>query len=83
MRKRMLVLAAAAIVLSPALVVAQQVRYLDPTDVAQAQREHAQVVQELGGAETGPRAAYVESVAAASAFSRASPTRDRRCTSQR
>ena len=41
---------------------AQRLRYLDPQDVAEAQREHAQVVQELGGAETGPRAAYVESV---------------------
>ena len=30
--------------------------------IAQAQRENAEVIQELGGAETGPRAAYVESV---------------------
>jgi predicted Zn-dependent protease len=62
MRKAMLALTAAAIVLSPALVAAQQVRYLDPTDVAQAQREHNSIVQELGGAEAGARAAYVESV---------------------
>jgi predicted Zn-dependent protease len=53
-------LAAAAIALCPAA--AQQARYLDPRDVAEAQREHAELVQELGGAETGPRAAYVESV---------------------
>ncbi len=36
--------------------------YLDPQDVAEAQREHPQLVRELGGAETGPRAAYVESI---------------------
>ena len=60
MRKRLLLLVAAALTLTPAA--AQQVRYLDPRDVAQAQRENAQVIQELGGAETGPRAAYVDSV---------------------
>ncbi|HET8750169.1 MAG TPA: M48 family metalloprotease [Sphingomicrobium sp.] len=56
----MLLLCAAAVAIAPAA--AQQVRYLDPRDVAEAQRENAQIVQELGGAETGPRAAYVESV---------------------
>ncbi|HEX5317611.1 MAG TPA: M48 family metalloprotease [Stellaceae bacterium] len=55
-----MLLFAAALALTPAA--AQQVRYLDPRDVAQAQRENAQVIQELGGAETGPRAAYVDSV---------------------
>jgi predicted Zn-dependent protease len=60
MRKAVLLLCAAAFALAPAA--AQQIRYLDPQDVAQAQRENAQVIQELGGAETGPRAAYVESV---------------------
>ena len=39
-----------------------RLRYLDPRDVAEAQRENAQLIQELGGAETGPRAAYVKSV---------------------
>ncbi len=39
-----------------------QGRYLDPRDVAEAQRENAAMVQELGGAETGPRAAYIDSV---------------------
>ena len=62
MRKTVLLLAAAAAALSPALVTAQQARYLNPQDVAEAQREHAALVQEMGGAETGPRAAYVESV---------------------
>jgi predicted Zn-dependent protease len=60
MHKRVLLLFAAALALTPAA--AQQVRYLDPQDVAEAQRENPQVIEELGGAETGPRAAYVESV---------------------
>jgi len=60
MRRPMLWLVTAALAITPAA--AQQSRYLNPQDVAQAQREHAQMLQELGGAETGPRAAYVESV---------------------
>jgi predicted Zn-dependent protease len=60
MRKGILLLAAAAVWLTPAA--AQQIRYLDPRDVAEAQREHSTIVQELGGAETGPRAADVQSV---------------------
>src|SRR3569833_2423714 len=60
MRKPFLLLAAAALTITPAA--AQRLRYLNPQDVAQAQREHAQMVQELGGAETGQRAAYVETV---------------------
>jgi predicted Zn-dependent protease len=60
MRKGVLLLFAAALALTPAA--AQQVHYLDPHDVAEAQRENAQVIEELGGAETGPRAAYVQSV---------------------
>ena len=60
MRRSVLLLAVAVMALTPAA--AQQIRYLDPQDVADAQREHAQLVQELGGAETGPRAAYVDSV---------------------
>ena len=62
MRASILFLAAAAVAATPALVAAQAAGYLNPRDVAEAQREHPQVVQELGGAETGPRAAYVESV---------------------
>jgi len=60
MRRPILLLAAAAIALSPAA--AQAPRYLDQRDVAEAQREHTAMVQELGGAETGPRAAYVQAV---------------------
>src|SRR3954447_19850501 len=61
MRRSMLLLAAAAIAVTP-VAAQQRLRYLNPQDVAEAQREHAQLVQELGGAETGARAAYVESI---------------------
>ncbi|MFL6785395.1 MAG: M48 family metalloprotease [Sphingomicrobium sp.] len=60
MRNRILLLAAGALAVAPAA--AQQLRYLNPQDVAEAQRDHAALVRELGGAETGARAAYVESV---------------------
>lgn len=61
MRKALL-LAIGAIALAPAGAQQQQLRYLDPQDVAEAQRENAALVQELGGAETGARAAYVAAV---------------------
>jgi predicted Zn-dependent protease len=60
MNRGLLWLSVAALAVTPAA--AQQARYLNPQDVAEAQREHAQMVQELGGEETGPRAAYVRSV---------------------
>jgi predicted Zn-dependent protease len=60
MRRGALLFFAAALALTPAA--AEQVHYLDPQDVAEAQRENAQVIEELGGAETGPRAAYVEAI---------------------
>ena len=60
MRKSVLLIAAAALSLTPAA--AQQLRYLNPSDVAEAQRMHAQLLEELGGAESGPRAAYVAAV---------------------
>ena len=60
MRKKFLILTTAALAFAP--VAAQQQRYLDPRDVAEAQRNNAPLVQELGGAETGPRAAYVQAV---------------------
>ena len=63
MRKPVLLLAAAAAVLSPAAGSAQYgARYLDPREVAEAQRQHAELITEYGGAETGARAAYVDSV---------------------
>ena len=60
MRRTVLLLAAAALAITPAA--AQQLHYLNPQDVAEAQRDHAELVRELGGAEAGPRAAYVESI---------------------
>jgi predicted Zn-dependent protease len=60
MRNKILLLAAAALAITPAA--AQRLRYLDPQDVTEARQEHAELVRELGGAETGPRAAYVESI---------------------
>src|SRR5947209_11125009 len=60
MRNKILMLAAAAVAFAPAA--AQQLHYLDARDVAEAQRDNAELVQALGGAESGPRAAYVEAV---------------------
>jgi predicted Zn-dependent protease len=60
MRRTILLLTVAALAVAPAA--AQRLRTLDPRDVAEAQRDNIQLIQELGGAETGPRAAYVESV---------------------
>ena len=62
MRVRFLVATAmTAAVLAPSLS-AQAVRTLNPRYVAEAQRQHPQLVAEFGGAETGSRAAYVQSV---------------------
>lgn len=62
MSKSLWTLSAAALAVSPAVVTAQAARYLNPRDVAEAQRTHAQLVEELGGEETGPRANYVDFV---------------------
>jgi predicted Zn-dependent protease len=60
MRKAVLLFCTVALAVAPAA--AQRLRYLNPQDIAEAQRENAEIMQELGGAETGPRAAYVESI---------------------
>lgn len=62
MRTTVALLAAAAVLAIPLSADAQQARYLNPREVQEAARQHAEVVQEFGGAETGQRAAYVESV---------------------
>jgi len=63
MRNPILLLAATALVLAPAALPAQApMRQLNPREVAEAQRQHAELLAEFGGAETGARAAYVESV---------------------
>ncbi len=61
MRRPILMLAASAIVLTP-IVAQAQVRNLNPREVAEAQRNHPELVREYGGAEVGARAAYVEGV---------------------
>ncbi|MDQ3145099.1 MAG: M48 family metalloprotease [Pseudomonadota bacterium] len=60
MRKSRLFLAATA--LATAGVAVAQTRSLSPREVAEARQQHPALVAEFGGAETGPRAAYVESV---------------------
>ena len=63
MRNFVLLLTATAVALSPAVLPAQSsVRYLDQRQVAEAQKQHAALIAEFGGAETGPRGAYVEGI---------------------
>ncbi len=62
MRTPYALFAAAAVIVAPAAAQVQQPRYLNPRDVQEAARQHSEVVAEFGGAETGPRAAYVEGV---------------------
>jgi len=62
MRTLVTLLTASAALAIPLGADAQQARYLNPRDVQEATRQHAEVVEEFGGAETGPRAAYVEGV---------------------
>ena len=61
MRRPIFLLAASATVLLP-IAVQAQMRNLNQREVIEAQRQHPELVKEYGGAETGPRAAYVESV---------------------
>jgi predicted Zn-dependent protease len=57
------ILAGVAAIAIPAAALAQAApRYLNQRDVAEAQRQHPELVEEFGGAETGTRAAYVQSV---------------------
>ncbi|QDP20125.1 M48 family metalloprotease [Sphingomonas xanthus] len=65
MRKTFALLAATAVAIVPATAqVPQQQRatYLNPREVAEAQKQHPEVVAEFGGALTGPRATYAEGV---------------------
>lgn len=63
MSRHFLALAASAAVIVPAAAIAQA-RYLNPRDVAEAQRQHAELVEEFGGPESGPRSTYVQQVGA-------------------
>ena len=68
MRTPFALLAASAVAIAPASAQVaqpqsqQRLTYLNPRDVQEAARQHPEIVEEFGGAETGPRAAYVESV---------------------
>ncbi|MEO6248373.1 MAG: M48 family metalloprotease [Sphingomicrobium sp.] len=59
MRKPLLMLTAVALVATPALA---QLRTLRQSDIAEASKQHNQLVAEYGGAETGPRGAYVNAI---------------------
>ena len=62
MRSKFIFLAASALVVVPAAAQVAQQRYLNPREVQEAAKQHPELVAEFGGAETGPRAAYVEAV---------------------
>jgi predicted Zn-dependent protease len=62
MRKTILMLSAAATAAVPVAASAQAARNLQPRYVQEAQQQHAALIQEFGGAETGARAAYVDQV---------------------
>lgn len=69
MRTSLALLTATAVVMAPASAQVaqpqqpqQRLSYLNPRDIQEAARQHPELVQEFGGAETGPRAAYVQNV---------------------
>lgn len=62
MRTRKILAGVAAIAIPAAALAQAAPRYLNQRDVAEAQRQHPELVAEFGGAETGARAAYVQSV---------------------
>jgi predicted Zn-dependent protease len=68
MRTPFALLAASAVAIAPASAQIAQpqpqqpLNYLSPRDIQEAARQHPEIVEEFGGADTGPRAAYVESV---------------------
>jgi predicted Zn-dependent protease len=63
MRKAFLLLGAVGLAATPVFVSAQVAsRGLNPRYVQEAQQDHPKLLQEFGGAETGPRASYVDGV---------------------
>ena len=66
MRTQLVLLAATAALVLPTLsqaqVQPQRPNYLNQRDVQEAARQHPEIIAEFGGAETGARAAYVESI---------------------
>ncbi|MEO7380103.1 MAG: peptidase M48 Ste24p, partial [Sphingomicrobium sp.] len=55
----MMLLTGAALLATPALA---QLQSLRQSDVAEAAKQHAQLLAEFGGAETGQRGAYVQAI---------------------
>ena len=63
MRIPLALLTAAAVIATPAVSQQpQRLTYLNQRDVQEAARQHPEIVEEFGGAETGNRAAYVQNV---------------------
>ncbi len=62
MHTKLAFLTASALVVVPAAAQVSQPRYLNPREVQEAAKQHPEIIAEFGGAETGPRGAYVESV---------------------
>lgn len=66
MRTPLVLFTAAAVVVTPSLAQQpqpqQRLTYLNPRDIQEAARQHPELVEEFGGAETGARAGYVEAV---------------------
>ncbi len=78
MRSSRLLLAATALATSGVAIA--QVRGLSPRDVAESQRLHPQLLAEYGGAETGPRGAYVDRVGRRVAVASGLPSQSLRFT---
>lgn len=63
MRIALLLTAASGLAITPALLSAQATgRALSAREVAEAQKQHPQIIAEFGGAETGARGSYVQAV---------------------
>jgi predicted Zn-dependent protease len=63
MRSLVLLLGTAAVAAAPAVSSAQMAgRVINPRYVQESQQDHPKLIAEFGGAETGPRGAYVETV---------------------
>ncbi len=63
MRSMLLLLCTAAVAAAPAVSSAQIAgRGINPRYVQESQQDHPKLIAEFGGAETGPRAAYVDTV---------------------
>ena len=76
MRSILLLLCTAAVAAAPAVSSAQMAgRVISPRYVQESQQDHPKLIAEFGGAETGPRASYVDAVGhRVAAYSGVSPS---------